>query len=154
MHKSWPLERMLRQAGEFWAVVDYDGPELIPKSPCWLTPQERDNRSRKGHTRRSQMWGGQYMYRIAWMLANKREIPEYIHGAPKTEQMEIHHWCRNQWCVRPEHLILSTARFNQEMDDILRKAGREAWVRPEYRPEPKPKPAGVRVLAGGNLRIA
>jgi len=57
-------------------------------------------------------WYGRHMRanRVAWMLANNREIPP---------NMVVMHSCDNPSCIRPSHLSIGTLKQNSE--DMVRK---------------------------------
>ena len=58
-----------------------------------------------------------YAHRVAWELANGREIPK---------GMMIDHLCRNRACLRPEHLRLASARMNTVENSVSTPAANAA----------------------------
>lgn len=94
----------------FWSKVDFDGPEIIPGSPCWIW------NGAKGSSKYGEFWNGYNTigaHVFSWILKN----------GEKLSSLSVLHKCDNTICVNYDHLFLGTIKEN--MDDRDNK-GRQA----------------------------
>jgi hypothetical protein len=98
MPKGVYSRRLKPLAERFWALVDRRGPD-----ECWpfLGHRNEKGRGRISLGRRSD--GYTYAYRVAWSLANGREVPKGL---------GILHSCDNPPCCNPAHLSPGTHKKN------------------------------------------
>lgn len=89
-----PTNLTTSDLARFWAKVDKQQDDCWP----WL-----GWRNHKGYGYLSIDRGKVSAHRLAWTLANGREVPEGL---------ELDHLCRNRDCVNPDHLEPVTHREN------------------------------------------
>lgn len=106
MPKGYPWKP--RPIGErFWSKVNFNGPEIIQNSPCWVWTAALD--------------GSKYgIFCINYFDYKAHRISfEWSFGPIIENKLLVLHHCDNPPCVNTEHLFLGTSKDNTH--DMIRK---------------------------------